>query len=918
MTAAYPTPVSDDPIEGRPLPPVAMFTPRAEPERIDREAPYYAASRGLALRETFEDAQITDRLLGFIQADDARARADQRRIVFGEESEPLLSVEEANARYGVPGRLTFDAPVDRNIAAWRQSQAQRAAFRDEVTANADLSWWQTLGAGFAGSLLDPAALPLWMVPELAAGRALKGAAGFRALGPVAQGVARGAAEGVAGGVLVEGANLWLHHEAADDYDFGQASANVLLGGLLGAGLGGVGGWWEGRGRAPRAPAAIERMDGETQLGAFVDTLDAMIEDRPVDLGPVLRAEAEARTAGRLDPEAARRLGESEALAADMPARPLSAAGERRLDDALAVTPRGQEIPVRFALVEAEDLVTSHDDDLFPNGAYPRELQPRMRDRAGAIARNRQLEAELNPRRLLFDVGAETGAPIASRDGIVESGNGRTIALRRSYATGSGAAKRYRAELEAQGFDVSGLKAPVLVRQRTNVLTGEERVRLTREMNAEATEAYSPSERASADAAGLDDGLLALLDGADLNAASNRRFVKGFLDRVASDDLNRMTTADGRLSDAGLARIQAAMVARAYGDRGLVEALFEATDSQIKAIGKALVDAAPEWAAMRAAVARGEAPAALDLTDSLTAAVAFVREVRARRGSVEEAMDLIIGQYDAFSGSAMTPETEAFVRSFFRTSDEGATLWKSPRSSKSLGEALRKLAGEVQKAEPGPNLFGDVADAATGRQLLDAFAEWLRRDGDDGFFDFGPEPSKPAGGDAGPSIVAGRREPGGPEAGGEAEKPRLGIPETSDDAGLEGALTALAKHADLDDVTALRLASQEGRLDPDLADLAFLLDQALGSEGEARARWLAKAARAGAELDGTAKPRIPKGETPPSPKGEPFADPEVAALAADTEAMMRREGIDPATVEADDPQTLADAIAAGAACLKSAT
>lgn len=822
------------PIEGGPLPPVErapLLVPDAEPGRIDSESPHYAASQGLALREVFGEAQITDRLLGFIGADQERRFDAHRRAVFGEEAPALLSPEEANERYGVPGRLTFDAPVDRNIAAWRQAQAQRSAYREEVVANADLEWWQTLGAGFAGAVLDPLGLPLWLAPELKAGQMAgaltRTAPVLRSAGPIGRGAFRGASEGVAGGVFYEGANLWLHHEARDDYDFGQASFNVLAGGVLGAGLGGAGGWWEGRGAAPRVPAAVEALDADARLGAFAEALDAAIDDRPVDVGAVIRQAEVARTAGRMDP--ARMAALDETLGGGA-----SIAG-RRLDEAVAVTPRGDELPVRYVLVEAEDLVTSHDDDLYPNDLYPRELQPRQRDRAGAQARNRQLEAELNPKRLMTDVGAETGAPIIAADGTVESGNGRTIAIRRSYRTGSDAHRRYRAELEARGYDVEGMQAPVLVRERLGALSGEERVRLTRDMNAEATEAYSPSERAAADAQAIDDALLGMIEGADLNAAANRRFVKGFLDRVASDDLNRMTTADGRLSDAGLERMNAALVAKAYGDRALVEALFEATDSNIKAIGQALATAAPEWAAMRAAIARGEVPAELDPTEALTAAVAFVRHVRARRGNLEEAMDLTIGQYDAFSGAAMTPETEAFVRSFFRTSKEGATLWKSPRGAASLAEGLRWLAGETRKVQPGPNLFGETADAATGRQLLEGLNRWFAREGDDGnpLADlFAPEPD---GGDVRAPVVAAGREPGGSGAGQAAEKPRVAL-----------------------------------------------------------------------------------GEAPPPPKGEPFADPEVAALQADTEAMMLREGLEAADFEAagaDDPQTVADAIMAGAACLK---
>lgn len=843
--AAYTPQVPSEPITGQPLAP-AMYVVEGETDRVDREAEFYGASKGLALKEIFEDAQITGRLGGYLEAERGRTFERQREIVFGVDRP--LSAEEANDRFGVPGRLSFDKPVSASIAAWQQGLAQREAFREEVVANADVGPLEALGASLAGSILDPAGIPLWLVPELATGRALRaGVAASRLgrMGSIQRGVVTGALEGTAGGLAYEGVNLWLHNEGAEDYSFGEALTNVALGGVLGGAIGGGGGWWEGRTRG-RAPAVVEQLSPEGRTGAFAEALDAAIEDRSVDLAPMLARQAEATTKRRVPREAAPELDEIAGAEPSLTARYLDGAalGET------AVTPRGVEVPVRFALVEAEDLITSHDDDLFPTSDYPTALQPRRRDRAGAQARNRQLEGELNPKRLIGDVGAETGAPIVARDGVVESGNGRSIAIRRSYRTGSGAAQRYRAELEGQGFDTTGMEAPVLVRVRSSTLSGGERAQLARDMNAEATEAYSPSERAASDAAEVDDDLLGLVAGPDLNAAGNRRFVKGFLDKVASDDLNRMTTADGRLSEAGMDRIGAAMVARAYGDRGLVEALFETTDSQIKAIGKALVASAPEWASMRAAAARGEVPEALDVTPPLVAAVNFVRQVRGRGGNLAETLDLTIGQYDAFAGSAMTPETEAFIRSFFRTSKEGATLWRSPRGAESLADGLRWMAGEIKKAQPGPNLFGETADEGTARSLLDAFGQWFgRQDTDEpapGLAFDGPDPTQPAGRDVRPDGDAAGRVGGGSAAGGEA---------------------ALLE-----------------RPEP--------------------------------------KPKVAKGEAPKPPAGDPYADPEVVALAADTEAALVREGLDPAdiaaaTPPAQDPQTVADAVSAAAFCLKGA-
>jgi hypothetical protein len=301
MTDAYAPLVSSEPIEGQPLPPT-IYQPTPERDRIDQEAGYYEASRGMAFQMLFEDAKFTDRALGFIGADNDRAFQAQRNRMFGATygTDAPLTVEEANSRYGVSGRLTFDKPISAPMAAWRQGLAQRDAFTEQVVANSDIGPLETIGASIAGSILDPIGLPLWAVPELATGRALRsGALASRLgrLGAVERGVLTGATEGVAGSLVYEGANLWLHHEAADDYDFGDASANVIFGGLLGGVAGGLGGWFEGR-KPARAPRVVEALSEDGRTGAFAQAFGDMIEDRPVNLGPSLARTAEV---GRLTP-----------------------------------------------------------------------------------------------------------------------------------------------------------------------------------------------------------------------------------------------------------------------------------------------------------------------------------------------------------------------------------------------------------------------------------------------------------------------------------------------------------------------------------------------------------------------------------------------------------------------------------------
>ena len=98
----------------------------------------------------------------------------------------------------------------------------------------------------------------------------------------------------------------------------------------------------------------------------------------------------------------------------------------------ATTARGTSIDAQYELMDINDLITSHDDNLTINPAFPQELQPRERSRVGSQLQVAQIEQNLQPGYLGESPGASEGAPIIGHDNLVESGNARTIALRRLY------------------------------------------------------------------------------------------------------------------------------------------------------------------------------------------------------------------------------------------------------------------------------------------------------------------------------------------------------------------------------------------------------------------------------------------------------------------------------------------------------
>lgn len=970
--------------------PLAIM-PSSDPQdfvrALDFARSYGTFSDELAFDVVARDARLTERLGGAIVWSDASNfdRDVQRMTGYSE----MISPEQANEDYGLDGYLTFDKPVLPGDAAFRLKMAKERQFRDQVMSRSDLGFLSTLGAGVYGTLTDPVGLPLLFAPELfglgkmaqggwaalSAGRA--GLAGGRAANAGRMAV-EGALEGVVGGVLYEGVNAWSRLATGEDYTFGDATRNIVTGAVLGAAFGGaVGAVLPAGGRravvgavdeaddggvaaaafgdAPtpvRLPREVEAMPQDARAGALALAIERAIDDAPVDIGRMVERE---RTAGLS------RLDEVDDLSGEM----IGGAGvvpARWLDEDVAVTTRGTEIPVRYALVELDSLTTSHDVDMSRNPDFPGELQPRDRERAGAVARNIALEQELNPKRLMREAGAESGAPIISRDGIVESGNGRTIALKRSAESGGAAWERYRAELEAQGFDLEGFEQPALVRVRTSAMTGEQRAALASEMNADVTERLGPTEQAMADADAIDAAMLGLLRGDDPFAAGNRAFQRAFIDRVAADQLNTMVGEGGHLSAPGRTRIMAALVAAAYRDTRLVEALFETGENNIRTVGQALAASAPAWSRMRAAVAGGRAPADLDLTANLRSAVDLIRHARDSGGDLGELVALRTASADMFSGEMMAPETEAFLQLIFRRNKDGSPNWKQQRSGQRIAEGLIAYARRVEDAQPGGELFGGPTDG-NARAIIAEVLDWIGRQSEEQSGDLlerlrtGPDAVDAAGGpprataDAGgdvqrpvverdrPAGGSGRQADGnGAGSGGDAGRD-AGQAEglaNNPDAGVEIFDMPARKRAkariavrQLEDGTWRADFSAEHATaslnswtppqpsrDAAMAEAARRIRTSLverdGEAGAPIGRWLDQI---GADM-ASAAPGVAEEAVPaPSPIEALIAgDPELKALSDQTEAMILADGLSIETPVKDRPDVAAEAVRAAAFCL----
>jgi hypothetical protein len=412
------------------------------------------------------------------------------------------------------------------------------------------------------------------------------------------------------------------------------------------------------------------------------------------------------------------------------------------------TASGQSVDVTPIVVEARDLIASSDP------GYDPALQPRQRDRAASQQQVREIASRLDPERLGMSSEADRGAPIIGDDGMVESGNGRVMAIRAAYAENGAPAAAYREFLTRQGLDITGFDQPVLVRQRTTPMSPNERAAFAVDANRAATLQLSAPERAMADARNLSPDLLDLIRNPDnLEAIANRDFVRAFVESLPQAEQGAMATAEGGLSAEGLTRIRHAILARAYGGTpdgaAILSRIAETTQDEIRSISNALTAAAPQWARLRGEIEAGRVVPGVDLTPELLEAVRRTADLRNRGQTFAD----FLKQSDAFD--VLPPRVERFMSLFYDI--RGTRAAGGPR----IAEGLKEYASAASKisAEPGLDLG---LPAVSVDELQRSIIERARGGGDTGTL-FGRErPDLGGGGD--------RAGGGGAERGAQIRRP----------------------------------------------------------------------------------------------------------------------------------------------------
>lgn len=350
-----------------------------------------------------------------------------------------------------------------------------------------------------------------------------------------------------------------------------------------------------------------------------------------------------------------------------------------------------------------DLIASNDLAYGVNPLYPSELQPRDRTREASRQQIERMAENLKPEWLGESNMLSNGAPIIGMDNVVESGNGRTLAIAKAYE--SGRAEEYRAFLEQyaaeRGIDIAGINNPVLVRTR---LTDTDRVQFTQLANQADVAQYSATERAVSDSDRLPDAsLLKINNDGSINLDGSMDFVRGFVGSLPKSEQGTVITGDGRLSQEGKRRIESAMMQRTYEDSSLIGRMAENLDDDSKTVLNALLRAAPQLAQLDSLVKQGGRHQNT-LAKDLAQAAQKLSDLKANGQTVPDYLN---------QGQLIDDGLSPGARDFLNVFDQ------NKRSTKAIGENIQSKIDEVEAmGDPRQgSLFGDGPEESAALDII---------------------------------------------------------------------------------------------------------------------------------------------------------------------------------------------------------
>lgn len=438
--------------------------------------------------------------------------------------------------------------------------------------------------------------------------------------------------------------------------------------------------------------AVQRQQAETTLRTRQEELRAARETLKVAQEEALSRVRQEAT--QMVAEAAEAAQQEEVARQQATAQEAAQKAIQGLSGTLYTT---DNTPINFhyALVDPSALIVSNDaQNGAVNPAYPAELQPRDRTRAESVQTTQDRARNLNPERLGESISAQEGAPVIGADGVVESGNGRVMAIQQAMQNNPERAKAYtdflRKNAAKYGIDPSAITdKSILVRVRD---TDVDRVAFTRQANESQTSTFSDTETARQDAEKLTGEILATYNAnsENINSRTNGEFVTRFLDKVIpASEKGKYMQSNGTVSQQFVTRMRNALFELAYKSSQLTTALAESTDENVKNILNALTAVAPLVATTTQQIAEGKLNA-LDPAQAIAQAAEAYRRVKASGQSVAEYTNqLTIPGFETESDGA-----KALMQYF---EENGRSVKKLKEGIKGIYDLLRSYGNPNQQS-----------------------------------------------------------------------------------------------------------------------------------------------------------------------------------------------------------------------------
>ncbi|WP_312584295.1 lytic transglycosylase domain-containing protein [Acinetobacter sp.] len=364
---------------------------------------------------------------------------------------------------------------------------------------------------------------------------------------------------------------------------------------------------------------------------------------------------------------------------------------------------GSSYDMAYEVKSLDELIASNDLAYGVNPLYPSELQPRDRTREASRQQIERMAEDLRPELLGESPKLSDGAPIIGMDNVVESGNGRTLAIAKAYE--SGRAEEYRAFLEQyaseRGIDIAGINNPVLVRTR---LTDTDRTQFAKLANESDVAQYSATERAVSDSDRLPDAsLLKINNDGSINLDGSMDFVRGFVGSLPKSEQGTVITGDGRLSQEGKRRIESAIMQRTYEDSSLIGRMAENLDDDSKTVLNALLRAAPQLAQLDSLVKQGGRHQN-SLAKDLAQAAQKLSDLKANGQTVPDYLN---------QGQLIDDGLSPGARDFLNVFDQ------NKRSTKAIGENIQSKIDEIDAmGDPRQgSLFGDGPEESAALDII---------------------------------------------------------------------------------------------------------------------------------------------------------------------------------------------------------